>query len=376
MKVMSSPKIFLQTYLIHRNILFHPTYSLIKRSIFFLQLLTIIILTQLAESSNAANLLVSTDCSIKSKNGVSASSCFGDIASALELVDAGDTIWLDDGTYSGDIYIDKSGQENFPIKISSIPGTTPVINNSLFVFGKNAAHIIANGLTIKDQVGKNGIEFASLSESITVQNCTIHSTDFNGILLKGDGHLLTNNTIYRTGMRHSQYKTHGIYIKASNSRIINNTCFDSLRGNGIRSEGNNILIEGNDSYSNYSTGISVFSDIPTSGIVIANNTVYKNGKYGIAVLGGANGNVPQNIDISDNTISEHYINVVVLSGIDVTSSNNTILNSGKYHIYLDNTSAPTYIGSNNNYLGDGFISFNGGSYTSIGEYTAQMNIDL
>lgn len=94
------------------------------------------------------------------------------------------------------------------------------------------------------------------------------------------------------------------------------------------------------------------------------------------MLGGSNGNVPQDIEISDNTISEHYINVVVVSGIDVTSFNNTILNSEKYHIYLDTTSASTYIGSNNSYLGDGYIAFNGTSYTSIGEYTSHMNSDL
>jgi hypothetical protein len=66
----------------------------------------------------------------------------------------------------------------------------------------------------------------------------------SGMILKGAGHAVVNNTITDVGLDLSVPGTHGIYLKSSNSRVIANT-IRGFNDSGVSARMHNSIIERN-----------------------------------------------------------------------------------------------------------------------------------
>jgi parallel beta-helix repeat protein len=329
----------------------------------------LILLLLFAGHARGADMLVSTDCSARNEAETPGPACYPDIAGAVEAAVPGTIIWVDEGVYSGDVYINNSGREREPIAVTALPGKKPVIDNGYIYFGKKSAHIILSGLTIQNRKNENGIRFSNSSRSIQVRNCTIHHVGYNGIYLKGRDHLLQSNIIYETGRSFNLFKTHGIYVKAENSTVTGNLCYNNRGGNGIRIQGVELLIESNIVRDNESHGITVFSDIPTRSVTLSKNTVSGNGEYGIGILGGSGGNVPKGIVIANNLIFNNPINIAVIDGsMDVRLITNRVFNAGRYQLFVDRKSSPSLQEEANSFAGSGKFMDQGDIYENVQDY--------
>jgi hypothetical protein len=79
------------------------------------------------------------------------------------------------------------------------------------------------------------------SDRVTIDGCSIHRVDDNGIFVaekasSGQQHtnlVIKNNTIWQTGLENPDGLRHGMYIQAADSIITGNVLFDSIGGNAI-----------------------------------------------------------------------------------------------------------------------------------------------
>lgn len=333
----------------------------------------ILCLLPIWESANAEMLLVTKNCFERSEEFSINYQCVEDIASGLELMEPGDTLWIDDGVYSEDVIVTKKGTEKHPIVISALPNTSPVIDGGFIYLSSNAEYVTVKGLEISNKENESGIRLSSESRSITIESCIIHDIGWNGIDLKGEEHTVLNNIIYATGLSPSYYKTHGIYVHSKNSIIERNTISQSNSGNGIRSEGLNNYISENIIFDNRDCGISVYADVPTKDIVIINNQVYNN-KMGIGVLGGSVENTIENVQIVDNNIYENQINFVAIGeSYKVTLENNEINNASYLQIYVKLNSNSDFTEMKNVCSSEGRFVFDKLLYPNYNEFSFAVN---
>jgi hypothetical protein len=288
------------------------------------------------------------------------------ISKAVSIAKPGDTIFIDSGIYNEDVAIYNKGEAGKPITITASPGAKPIIQDGFIYLGSTAAHMVLSGFEIKDKMDESGIRFSKTSQYITIKNCTIHNVGYNGIYCQGEHHIIEDNLVYNTGQSDYPYKTHCIYLNANHSTIIKNTCYGSQKGNGIRSEGIDVTISQNSVSKNQDHGISVYADVPTNQFSISSNEVFQNQKCGIAVLGGSGGNVPDGVLISNNTIYDNSINVLVSGGSkNVSVVQNNLTDADQFHIYLDQDSATGFLSKSNTYNGSGLFFIKGQVYESF-----------
>ncbi len=336
-------------------------------------LVFVLSLFPMRQTANAKMVLVTSNCQEKNDAVGSEYQCADSIASALKLVQAGDTLWIDEGTYTENMLIYKKGTPQKPIIISALPDTFPVIDCGFIYFSSYSQYITVRGLEIKNKANESGIRLSSRSSNNTIEDCTIHDTGLNGIFLRGRNHTVSNNTIYATGLSDYMYKTHGIYVNSENSIIENNTISGSNNGNGIRSEGLNNDIIGNTIFDNIGYGISVFADFPTNNIVIADNTIYNN-KWGIAILGGSADNHIREVFVLGNTIYDNEINMVVMGECyGVHLGNNEINNASHIQFFVTLNPHSDFTILNNTCSAGGYYLFNRAVYTNHNQFVTAIN---
>lgn len=269
--------------------------------------------------------------------GLTELTAFRNLQKAADLVQAGDTVFVMNGTYTG-IYANilnlanKHGTADAPITFTAYPGHKPVLeahkNNWNAIAVNGCSYIVIDGLTLagaRDKItleyalqektnlnnpatSGNGISITLLrgtpnkhSHYITVKNCKVANFPGGGITAMYADYITVENNVVSGNAWYSPYGCQGITIFESWNSDNNATDYKIvIKGNisfdnkslvpwivpGIITEGHGIMLD-----------TSYFGDVAYLGkTLIANNLAYNNGGAGIQIFKGGNP-----VDIVNNT---------------------------------------------------------------------------
>jgi parallel beta-helix repeat protein len=295
-----------------------------------------------------------------SNTGLSLATAFENIQYAADIVIAGDSILVENGTYTG-FALWNGGTSGNPIIFKGL-GSEVIINLPCATTDginiENADYVVLDGFKVINQP-RNGIRLA-LANHCIVRNCVCDSNYERGIFTG-----FTDDIIIEYNICSNSEDEHGIYVSNSSDRPIIrfNECFGnnnigihmngdlSAGGDGIISDaqvyGNilhdnnlaaglnmdgveNPIVYNNLIYNNHNAqGIALFQQdgaIPTSGAQIFNNTIIvpEDGRWGILVNSGSN----VNTNIFNNIIiNQHdWRGCISTESIEDFSSDTNILN--------------------------------------------------
>ncbi|HIK16634.1 MAG TPA: putative Ig domain-containing protein [Leptolyngbyaceae cyanobacterium M33_DOE_097] len=300
-----------------------------------------------------------------SSDGLSEGTAFRTLQRAANLVRAGDTVLVMDGTYENPgrtvmLIRDKQGTATEPITFRAYPGANPVIDSdgSYAVIVSGSSYITIEGLTLvgaKDSITldyaesqryvtgnplttNTGIAIAPtydingqpvlLSHHITIRNNTVTKFSGGGIVSNmADYVTIENNTV----SENSWYTNNGSSaISILNSVDSDNNTTDYkiiIRGNtvydnqslipwlpaGRITEGHGIILDTN---RNNAARPEVPFDAYQGRFLVANNLVYNNGGFGINVFQS------ENADLVNNTLYQNSRNPDLNGEIITAGSNN------------------------------------------------------
>jgi parallel beta-helix repeat protein len=298
-----------------------------------------------------------------SSTGVDTNSCSQEqpcrqLTRVIPLVQAGDTIYLADGTYNG-ITIDGATNTNFK-GTAVAPITIKAQGSNCFIAARtntrgnfylnNTSYITVDGIKTSGGRGSLSAGIAvRYSDHITVRNCTAWDNSMWGIFTAGSPNIvIENNETYGSLVEH------GIYVAdatASHDQpIVRNNSSHDNPGQGIHMNGDaggtgyftGAIIEGNVIYNNGTAGGAGINMDGVQNSIIRNNLLYNNHASGIAMyrIDGAAG--PKDMEIFNNTIdmasdSRWAIRLANSEG-PITIKNNIIYNRNLAHgAYSTNT---------------------------------------
>ncbi|MCC5656610.1 right-handed parallel beta-helix repeat-containing protein [Nostoc sp. XA010] len=302
-------------------------------------------------------------------NGLKEGAAFGTLQKAGDLVQAGDTVYVMNGTYTNKypniLSLDnKNGTADKPIVFKALEGHKPVLAagshnwNAIAITG--SSYIEIEGLTLKGARDKitlsqalsektnlnnpatsgNGINITyrnvdgskDRSHHITIDGNNVSKFPGSGIsAIESDYINIENNTVSGNGW-YSPFGTQGISMlhlwdsdNNTETKVVikNNTVFDNKQlvpwvNVGKITEGHGIMIDrgytGSDSKANKYDG----------GILIEDNLVYKNGGSGIQIF-----KADSEVDVLNNTLYQNgqviKMPELVISGSDDTNAEGNIL---------------------------------------------------
>ncbi len=145
--------------------------------------------------------------------------------------------------------------------------------------------------------------FASDSDWLIAGN-TITNTGSSGIVVRGNEFTIRHNTIENTGLDYSDFGEHGIYLMASNSRVLSNRIVN-FRTDGVSVRYRNSRVEGN-TIRNGTIGVAWFQYDPTAGTSIwSANTITQTTEDAFYVSpSDIGGRTRESFVITDNTMSK------------------------------------------------------------------------
>ncbi len=256
--------------------------------------------TQLATLAGTTYYVSTTGSN--SNDGKSTSRPFKTIAKAAGAAGPGDTIYLRGGVYKeyvdgysggSNTYFTRSGVSGSPITIASYPGERATIdgssltgeNGGRYLLQINANYIVVRDLNLRNSVGK-------------------------GIRAAGN-----NNTI--SGVRSFANREDGIYVNGDNNLIERNESYDNYdrgsggdSGDGIKVGGQSkgVVIKHNRVYNNSDDGIDVWDSVDA---LVTNNISYSNGRGTSGngngyKLGGGNGLPPAGTRPANSGVEAKY----------------------------------------------------------------------
>lgn len=276
---------------------------------------------------NATSYFVSNSGN-NSNNGLSLATAFSTLQHAADLVVAGDSVFVENGTYVGFDLRNESGTFSDPIVFKAL-GNNVLINQSGPIRDdginiENSGFVIIDGFIVNDMAGSgNGIRVVT-SNNCVVRNCSCDNNAERGIFTG-----FTDDILIEYNVCTNSIDEHGIYVSNSGDRPVVrfNECYGnnaigihmnadlSAGGDGIISDAqvygnilhdNNLaaginmdglerpIVYNNLIYNNHSAqGIALFQQdgaIMTYGAKIFNNTIIvpSDGRWGILVKNGAN----------------------------------------------------------------------------------------
>ncbi|MEH2065372.1 MAG: choice-of-anchor D domain-containing protein [Nostoc sp.] len=312
-------------------------------------------------------------------NGLQQGSAFQTLQQAGDLVKAGDTVYVMNGTYTS-IYAhilsiaNKQGTADAPITFMALPGQTPVLqakgNNWNAISITGSTYITIEGLTLvgnrdnvtlayaleqKDNLNNsatsgNGINITysddnenQLSTHITIKNNNVSNFPGGGIATTKADYITIENNVVSGNSWYSPFGTQGItMVNLANSDnnttdykviIQGNTSFDNKQlvpwyVAGKITEGHGIMLD-----TSYVGGVAY-----TGKVLISNNLTYNNGGAGIQILKGENP-----VDIVNNTIYQNsqvvtYGEIFLNSAKNVRVYNNILYGSQGESVISNNKS--------------------------------------
>lgn len=256
-------------------------------------------------------------------SGLSWTSAYATIQAAANIVDAGDTVWVENGNYAGFDIRAVDGTASSPIVFMAfgseviIDQAGPIREDGINVEGVDYVEI--NGFQVQGMVnGGNGIRLV-LSDGCIVRHCYTDNNDNRGIFTG-----FTDDILIEYNICSNTLDEHGIYVSnssdrpivrfnqsfgnnrigihfngdlsaggdgiISDARVYGNIIYDNNLAAGINMDGvENPWIYNNLIFNNHSAqGIVLFQQdgaIPSSGAKVFNNTIIvpDDGRWGILV---------------------------------------------------------------------------------------------
>jgi Ca2+-binding RTX toxin-like protein len=279
-------------------------------------------------------------------NGLSQGDAFRSLQKAGDLVKAGDTVYVMNGTYTSPhtnilSIANKQGTANAPITFKALSGHTPVLE-------ANAKNWQAVSITGSSYIVIQGLTLVGNRDNIKLEDALKQKDNLNNPATSGNGIYVTvssdnpnqhSSHITISNNNVSKFPGGGIggtqvdYIKVENNVVSGNAWYSPFGNQGIsmlnlwNSDNNTadykVIIQGNTVFDNQSLipwkvvgkiteGHGIMLDTSYVGNVaytgkalISNNLIYNNGGAGVQIFKGENP-----VDIVNNTI---YQNSKVLS---------------------------------------------------------------
>jgi hypothetical protein len=190
--------------------------------------------------------------------------------------------------------------------------------------GSGASHVTVQNMAISNVgIAINSANYADTDW--TVQSNTVDQTRDSGMILLGDRFSVSANTITNTGTDSSiSYGKHGIYLKAANSTVTNNTIRD-FSEDGVSVRYRNSTVE-NNTIANGAIGIAWFQYDPVAGTSHwRNNTISGTTAADIYVSDSDTaGNTRESFVITDNSLAKtagQYTNLKPTTGTYTVDGN-------------------------------------------------------
>ncbi len=325
-------------------------------------------------------------------DGLNEGTAFLTLQKAADLVQAGDTVYVMNGTYTN-IYANilslsnKHGSANAPITFTAYPGHKPVLeartNNWNAISITGSSYVVIEGLTLVGARDEITLEYAlqqkdNLSNPATSGN-GINVTYINGAQKQRSHHItIKNNNV-------SKFPGNGIgteevdYITVKNNIVSGNAWYSPYGTQGItmlhlwNSDTNvtdyKVVIEGNTSFDNkqlvpwiqagkVTEGHGIMLDTASVGDVayqgkalISNNVVYNNGGAGIQIFKGENP-----VDIVNNTTYQNSQELSVGEIFLNSAKNVRVVNN---IMYAKSGESASSIANSSNYSFDNNLAYNG-----------------
>ncbi len=320
-------------------------------------------------------------------NGLSVNSAFETLQYAADMVSAGDSVLVLEGTYSG-FDLRTNGTPSAPIVFKAMDENViidlpnPVTNDGINI--ESADWVVVDGFNVVNQP-RAGIRIVT-SDFVIIRNNTCTENYKWGIFTGFTDDILIENNI----CSYSEDE-HGIYVSNSSDRpiIINNRSFNnsgcgihmngdiSMGGDGIIS---NAIVAGNILHDNGVAGGSAINMDGVQNSKIFNNLIYNNYSTGIAMyqIDGAEGS--KNNKVYNNTIVNPEVtrwNIIAVNGsTGNTLYNNILINHHSFRgsISIDESSSENFV-SDYNILEDRLSDDDGNSNMSFSEWQA-LGYDL
>jgi parallel beta-helix repeat protein len=243
------------------------------------------VLSATAAQASATYVVDNTSASCSDTGPGTSTQPFCTIAAAAAKAQAGDTVLVNAGTYTGtSVNPANSGVAGSPITFTANAGVTISGGTRAFAISSRS-YIVVNGFTITG-TSSYGISVSGGS-NITVSNNTVSyagqpvsGSTAAGIYLSG----LAGGTV--SGNVSHDNSAHGIYLTGSTTgvTVVRNTSYHNAyqyqrNANGIDdiAPGNSII--GNITYSNEDSGINIYPG--ANNTLVAANVTYNNGDHGI-----------------------------------------------------------------------------------------------
>ncbi len=331
---------------------------------------------------NATNYYVS-NAGNDSNNGLSAATAFKTLQHAADIVTAGDTVFVANGTYVGFDLRDKNGTNGNPI-VFMATGTNVVANQkgpirNDIINIENADYIIIDGFMANNAPGNgNGIRV------VLSDNCIIRNNSCDNNAKRGIFTAFTNDILIENNTCTNSIDEHGIYVSNSSDRPIirYNECYGNnnigIHLNGDLSAGGDGIISDAQVYGNKIHDNNLAAGINMDGVqnpVIYNNLIYNNhSAQGIALFQQDGAIVTNGAKIYNNTIivpSDGRWGILVQNGANINTEiyNNIIINQHAWRgcISVEATSQFT---SDYNILNDKMSANGDGSSITLSAWQA------
>ena len=327
-------------------------------------------------------------------DGLNQGKAFRTLQKAADLVKAGDTVYVMNGTYTNInpntnilSILDKHGTANAPITFTAYPGHTPVlearINNWNAISIRGSSYVVIEGLTLvgaRDEItleyalqqknnlenpatSGNGIDITFIdgnqkirSHHITISNNNVSKFPGNGIGTEEVDYITVKNNIVSGNAWYSPYGNQGItmlYLWNSDNNVTDykvviegNTCFDNKQlvpwyKEGKVTEGHGIMFDtafvGNVAYQGKA--------------LISNNVIYNNGGAGIQIFKGENP-----VDVVNNTTYQNSQKLPVGEIFLNRAKNVRVVNN---IMYAKSGESASSIANSSNYSFDNNLAYNG-----------------
>ncbi|WP_373530162.1 choice-of-anchor D domain-containing protein [Nostoc sp.] len=332
-------------------------------------------------------------------NGLNQGEAFRTLQKAADLVQAGDTVYVMNGTYTSPYATilginNKQGRADAPITFTALSGHTPILEAHKNIWNaisiKGSSYLVIEGLTLVGARDEITLEYA-LEQKLNLSNS---ATSGNGISV-GIANIAGNQEIHshHITIRNnnvSKFPGAGIgagkadYITIEKNIVSGNAWYSPFGNQGIslgqlwNSDNNvtdyKVIIRGNTSFDNKSLvpwekvgeiteghGImldtSYFEDVAYTGkTLISNNVIYKNGGAAIQIFKGENP-----VDIVNNTTYQNS-QVIPTGEIFLNSAKNVrVYNNIMYASAGNETNS---IVNSSNYSFNNNLAYNGAFKTT------------
>lgn len=253
--------------------------------------------------NNERNFYVSVNGS-DNNDGRTLQTAFRNINTATELVNPGDTIFIDNGTYEESVAINISGDPNNYIVLKSIEkwGAKLISNSGIPGLNIKANYIEVNGIDITNPSGH--CINAEQNHHVRIMNCHAHYCGHSGItagfsdFYHIEGNVTHHNAslAWYSGISIYQARDIGDDSPGFHNIIRNNISYSNIQEDGYRSDGNGIIIDDFNQTQSISALSQEYNPPYPYETLIENNLCFDNGSAGIKVVWS------DNVTVRNNTL--------------------------------------------------------------------------